>query len=70
MTVFLSSHFLNAVYNVTLEQLENELKAILRQISQHVSMGYQAEIEKLSFIFSIHFFLVSIRWKHYSRCWR
>lgn len=56
MTVFLSSHFLNAVYNVTLEQLENELIAILRQISQHVSMGYQAEIGKLSFILSIHFF--------------
>lgn len=54
--MFLGSHFLNAVYNLTLEKLEKELKAIMRQISQHVSMGHQAEIGELSFIFSGLFF--------------
>lgn len=54
--MFLGSHFLNAVYNLTLEKVEKELKAIMRQISQHVTTGHPAEIGELSFIFSGLFF--------------
>lgn len=66
--MFLGSHFLKAAYNLTLEKLEKELKAIMRPISQHASMGHWAEINFHSY--SQDVFSPSVRWRHYPRCWR